>query len=122
MAEVRRLRDAVKRADPGRLVMVSTQGGESESLSLAMEAELDVIAFHELQKSGWHRRVHCPGLEGGKRATKTRKHEILIRFATSLRTAFSRFRAFVAPFLVASWFYSENSFASSTHSPCGASC
>ena len=53
-AEVRRLRDAVKRADPSRLVMVSTQGGESESLSLAMEAELDVIAFHELQKTDWH--------------------------------------------------------------------
>jgi hypothetical protein len=54
VAEVRRLRDAVKRADPSRLVMVSTQGGETESLSLAMLAELDVIAFHELQKTDWH--------------------------------------------------------------------
>ena len=53
-AEVRRLRDAVKRADPGRLVMVSTQGGARESLSLASLAELDVIAFHELQKTDWH--------------------------------------------------------------------
>ena len=49
-AEVRRLRDDVKRADPRRLVMVSTQGGARESLSLASLAELDVIAFHELQK------------------------------------------------------------------------
>ena len=57
VAEVRRLRDAVKRADPNRLVMVSTQGGESESLALAMEAELDVIAFHELQKTDWHSRT-----------------------------------------------------------------
>ena len=57
VAEVRRLRDAVKRVDPSRLVMVSTQGGESESLSLAMEAELDVIAFHELQKADWHSRT-----------------------------------------------------------------
>ena len=56
-AEVRRLRDAVKRADPSRLVMVSTQGGESDSLALAKEAELDVIAFHELQKTDWHSRT-----------------------------------------------------------------
>jgi len=52
--EVRRLRDAVKSADPSRLVMVSTQGGARKSLSLASRAELDVIAFHELQKPGWH--------------------------------------------------------------------
>lgn len=54
VAEVRRMRDAVKRADPSRLVMVSTQGGETASLSLARLAQLDVIAFHELQKAGWH--------------------------------------------------------------------
>lgn len=52
--EVRRLRDEVKRADPSRLVMVSTQGGETESLTLAKLADLDVIAFHELQQADWH--------------------------------------------------------------------
>jgi hypothetical protein len=52
--EVRRLRDEVKRADPSRLVMVSTQGGETASLTLAKLADLDVIAFHELQQADWH--------------------------------------------------------------------
>jgi hypothetical protein len=52
--EVRRLRDDVKRADPSRLVMVSTQGGETASLTLAKLADLDVIAFHELQQADWH--------------------------------------------------------------------
>lgn len=54
VGEVRRLRDAIKRADPSRLVMVSTQGGETASLTLAMQADLDVIAFHELQQADWH--------------------------------------------------------------------
>ena len=69
-ADVRRLRDAVKRADPTRLVMVSTQGGARESLSLASLAELDVIAFHELQKTDWQQQhpVHGPGIESGRAA------------------------------------------------------
>lgn len=55
VAQVKELRDSVKRADSSRIVMASTQGGPDESLSLAQLAELDVIAFHELQQTGWYR-------------------------------------------------------------------
>ena len=223
--EVRRLRDAVKSADPSRLVMVSTQGGARKSLSLASRAELDVIAFHELQKPGWHDNTaaHGPEIEGGRRPclsagdgprsgsrgpmskghaggepvrsshapceggrcrgldstyggriptrrravsnqdplvpardrfprhfevepshenTKHKSSSGISVFprvhddmefqqsselraqqhAKSLQGLLSRFRAFVALFFVRSTGYSENSFASSTHSPFGASC
>lgn len=60
VAEVRRLRDAVKRADPGRLLSMSTQGGVAESLSLARLAKLDVIAYHEIQEAGWYK--HTPAI------------------------------------------------------------
>jgi hypothetical protein len=53
-SEIRALRNAVKRADPDRIVMCSTLGGVSETLSLAAAAKLDVAAFHEGQEAGWH--------------------------------------------------------------------
>jgi hypothetical protein len=53
-AEIRRLRDAVKAADPERLVMCSTLGGVKETIALVTDARLDVAAFHEDQRQGWH--------------------------------------------------------------------
>jgi len=47
-AEVKSVRDAVKRVDPARLVMVSEGPGEG-ALAVAREASLDIIAFHEEQ-------------------------------------------------------------------------
>jgi hypothetical protein len=53
--EIRRLRDAVKAADPERLVMCSTLGGVKETIALVADARLDIAAFHEDQREGWHR-------------------------------------------------------------------
>jgi len=47
-AEVKSVRDAVKRIDPARLLMVS-QGPGDEALAVARDAALDIIAFHEEQ-------------------------------------------------------------------------
>jgi hypothetical protein len=52
--EVRALRDAVKAADPHRLVMCSTVGGVEGTLNLVSAAGLDVTAFHEGQTEGWY--------------------------------------------------------------------
>ncbi len=173
--EVRRLRDDVKRADPSRLVMVSTQGGETASLTLAMLADLDVIAFHELQKTGWHNstastvqalkvggvpiylqemaRAPDRGVRCAKETPEVnpfveamRKAKEAGAAAWTLHTS-AGFRLDVGPFQTQILScqreidfldalkstlshentktrnpYSENSFASSTHSPCGASC
>ena len=52
--EVIRLRNAVKAADPDRIVMMSTLGGPDESVALALAASLDAVAFHESQSAGWY--------------------------------------------------------------------
>jgi hypothetical protein len=54
VGEIKALRDAVKAADPARLVMCSTIGGVEETLDLVKAAGLDVAAFHEGQSEGWY--------------------------------------------------------------------
>jgi hypothetical protein len=58
--EIRTLRDALKKADPERLVMCSTLGGIKETIELVTDARLDIAAFHEDQKRAWYRET--PGV------------------------------------------------------------
>ncbi len=52
--EVTGLRNGVKAADAGRILMMSTMGEPEESVALALAASLDVVAFHESQSAGWY--------------------------------------------------------------------
>jgi hypothetical protein len=56
-ADVRSIRDTVKRVDPTRLVMASHIGGQvdaSVGLASPAKAALDVIAFHQGQDRAWY--------------------------------------------------------------------
>ena len=55
MAELREIRDAMKSVSPDRLMMVSHGGGDvTNAIQAARQADLDIVALHQEQKTNWH--------------------------------------------------------------------
>ena len=56
-ADVKRLRDAIERRDPERIVMVSRSGAVAEAAAYSSRLAMSAVAYHDGREPGWESRV-----------------------------------------------------------------
>jgi hypothetical protein len=56
-ADVKRLRDAIRKEDPIRLVMVSRSGAVADAAAYSTRLAMSAVAYHDGREPGWEARV-----------------------------------------------------------------
>ena len=56
-ADVKQLRDAIERRDPGRIVMISRSGTVADAVAYTRRVGASAIAYHDSREAGWEARV-----------------------------------------------------------------
>jgi hypothetical protein len=55
--DVKRLRDAIRKEDPGRIIMISRSGSVADAVAYNRRLGMSAVAYHDGREAGWETRV-----------------------------------------------------------------